>query len=137
MFELTATMDPAAEPPYLYWWSDAEAHATGGSSTLALGTPRQAEAHFRDALACIEPSFPRDRLHILTRLALARVQLRELDGACRAATEAGALLRRLGSGHKRILLAEFRTAVQPYANTTQIKDFDAKFGDLLRPTPPA
>ncbi|MGH3996388.1 MAG: hypothetical protein ACRDTJ_02865, partial [Pseudonocardiaceae bacterium] len=64
----------------------------------------------------------------------ARVHLRELDGACRAATEAGTLLRRLDSPAKRTLLAEFRTAAQPYANTTQITDFDTKFGDLLRPT---
>ncbi len=134
MFELTAAVDPAAEPPYIYWWSDAEAHATGGSSALALGKPLQAEEHYRDALASIDPSFPRDRLHILTRLALARVQLRELDGACRAATEAGTLLRRLDSQDKRTLLTEFRMAAQPYANTTQIKEFDAKFGDLLRPT---
>lgn len=126
-------MDPAAEPPYIYWWSDACAHSTAGSSALALAKPRQAEEHYRGALASIDPSFPRDRLHILTRLALARVQLRELDGACRAATEAGTLLRRLDSPDKRTLLAEFRTAVQPYANTTQVKDFDAKFGDLLCP----
>jgi tetratricopeptide (TPR) repeat protein len=134
MFELTAAVDPAAEPPYIYWWSDACAHATAGSSALALGKPRQAEEHYRDALTCIDPSFPRDRLHILTRLALARVNLRELDGACRAATEAGTLLRRLDSQDKRTLLIEFRSAAQPYAATTQIKEFDAKFADLLRPT---
>ncbi|MGQ0775922.1 MAG: hypothetical protein ACT4NY_16135, partial [Pseudonocardiales bacterium] len=134
MFELTAAVDPAVEPPYIYWWSDACAHSTAGSSALALGNPRQAEKHYRDALARIDPSFPRDRLHILTRLALARVHLRELDGACRAATEAGTLLRRLNSQDKGTLLAEFRAAAQPYAKTTQIKDFDAKFADLLRPT---
>ncbi len=134
MFELTAEVDPAAEPPYIYWWSDAEAHLAAGSAELFLDKPRQAEAHYRDALARIAPSFPRDRLLILTRLAQARVHLRELDGACRAATEAGTLLRRLGSGHKRTQLAEFRKAVQPYANTAQVKAFDAKFGDLLRPT---
>ncbi len=134
MFELTAAVDPAAEPPYIYWWSDACAHSTAGSSALALGKPRHAEEHYRDALAGIDPSFPRDRLHMLSRLALARVHLRELDGACRAATEAATLLRRLGSRDKRILLVEFRTAAQPYATTTQVKDFDAKFGDLLRST---
>jgi hypothetical protein len=39
MFELTAAVDPAAEPPYIYWWTDAQAHATAGSSALALGKP--------------------------------------------------------------------------------------------------
>ncbi|MGH4016323.1 MAG: hypothetical protein ACRDSL_20840 [Pseudonocardiaceae bacterium] len=133
MFELTATVDPAAEPPYIYWWSDAEAQLTAGGSALSLGRPREAEAHYRDALARIDPSFPRDRVLILTRLAQARVRLRELDGACRAATEAATTLRRLDSPHKLTQLAEFRKAAQPYANTTQIKNFDAKFADLLRP----
>lgn len=134
MFEHTAKVDPTTEPPYIYWWSDAEAHWTAGRSALSLGQPRDAEAHFRDALGRIAPSFPRDRANILTRLALARVHLRELDGACTAATEAGTLLRRLDSPHKLTQLAEFRKAAQPYATTTQVKDFDAKFGDLLRST---
>ncbi|MGH3938576.1 MAG: hypothetical protein ACRDTG_08045 [Pseudonocardiaceae bacterium] len=134
MFELTAAVDPAVEPPYIYWWSEAEAHSHAGSSALLLGNPRQAETHYRDALARIAPSFPRTRLTFLSRLALARVQLRELDGACRAATEAGTLLRRHDSPRKRARLAAFRTAAQPYANTTQIKDFDTKFADLLLPT---
>ncbi|MGH3996702.1 MAG: hypothetical protein ACRDTJ_04485, partial [Pseudonocardiaceae bacterium] len=121
MFELTAAVDPAAEPPYIYWWSGAEAHFNAGRSALFLAKPRQAEEQYRAALANIDPSFPRDRLHILTRLALARVHLRELDGACRAATEAGTLLRRLDSPDKRTLLTEFRTAVHPYANTTEVK----------------
>jgi hypothetical protein len=133
MFELTAAADPLAEPPCIYWWSDSDAHAHAGLSALALGKPRQAEAHYRDALARVAPAFPRDRLGFLGRLALARVRLRELDGACRAATEAGALLRRFDSPRKRAQLAEFRKAAQPYANTAQIKEFDAKFGDLLRP----
>ncbi|MGH3697684.1 MAG: hypothetical protein ACRDRX_27510 [Pseudonocardiaceae bacterium] len=134
MFELTAAVDPAVEPPYIYWWSDAEAHFNAGRCASLLAKPREAEEQYRSALASIDPSFPRDRLHILTNRALARVHLRELDGACRAATEAGTLLRRLDSPNKRTLLTEFRTVAQPYANTTQIKDFDTEFGDLLRPT---
>lgn len=62
------------------------------------------------------------------------MHLRELDGACRAATESAVLVRRLDSQNMRTRLAEFRKAVQPYANTTQVKEFDAKFGDLLRST---
>ncbi len=134
MFELMATVEPAAEPPWIYWWSDAEAYYHAGQSALALNKPRQAETHFRSALSRLSPSFPRDRASWLTRLALARVQLSELDGACRAATEAGALLRRLDSQHLWTRLGEFRKAVQPYANTTLVKDFDAKFSDLLRST---
>ncbi|MGH7511231.1 MAG: hypothetical protein ACREMZ_17520 [Gemmatimonadales bacterium] len=35
MFELTSAIDPAAEPPWIYWWSDAEAHYHAGQSALA------------------------------------------------------------------------------------------------------
>ncbi len=131
MFELKAAVDPAAEPAWIYWWSDAEAHYYAGGSALALGKPRQAETHLRSALAQLDPAFPRDRANFLTRLALARVQLGELDGACRAATEAGGLLRHLDSPHQWTRLSEFRKAVQPFSATTQVKDFDAKFGISL------
>ncbi|MGH3855320.1 MAG: tetratricopeptide repeat protein [Pseudonocardiaceae bacterium] len=134
MFELTATVDPAVEPAWIYWWSEAEAHYHAGQSALALNNSQQAETHFRNALARLSPSFPRDRINVLTRLALVRVRLGELDGACRAASEAAGLLRRLDSEHKRTRLAEFRKTVQPYAATAQVKDFDAKFGDLIRST---
>lgn len=29
-------------------------------------------------------------------------------------------------------LGEFRKAVQPYSSTAQVKDFDIKFGELVR-----
>jgi tetratricopeptide (TPR) repeat protein len=134
MFELMANVSPETEPAWIYWWSEAEAYYHAGQSALALNKPRQAESHFRSALARLDSSFPRDRASWFTRLALARVHLGELDGACRAATEAGGLLRRLDSQHLWTRLGEFRKAVQPYANTAQVKDFDAKFGDLLRST---
>jgi len=104
-----------------------------------LGSPRWRSAslvrlrpNLRNALSRLHPSFPRDRIMILTRLALARVHLGELDGACRAANEAGGLLRQLDSQHQWTRLGEFRKAVQPYSATAQVKDFDAKFGDLVR-----
>ncbi len=136
MFELTAAVDPATEPAWIYWWSDAEAHYNAGQSALALGNPRQAETHFRNALARLHPSFPRDRAGFLTRLALARVHLGELDGACRTAIEAGGLLRQLDSQHLWTRLGEFRKAVQPYSATAQVKDFDAKFGELIHSASP-
>ncbi|MPZ67868.1 MAG: hypothetical protein GEU83_21105 [Pseudonocardiaceae bacterium] len=132
MFELMTAADPTAEPAYMYWWSEAEAHYFAAQSALALDKPRQAETHYRKAIARLDPSFIRDRSSWLLRLATARVHLRELDSACRAAAEAAALVRRLDSQHNVTRLAEFRKTVRPYANTAQVKDFDAKFGDLLR-----
>ena len=66
----------------------------------------------------------------LCGLAKARVQARELDGACRAAT----LGRRLGSERVRNQLIEFRRTIQPHAAATPVKDFDAKCADLLHAT---
>ncbi|MGH3908633.1 MAG: hypothetical protein ACRDTE_31285, partial [Pseudonocardiaceae bacterium] len=134
MFESMAAVDPAVEPPYMYWWSEAEAHYFAGQSACALSNPRQAETHYRSAMAHLDPSFIRDRSSWLLRLATARVQLRELDGACRAAAESAALVRRLDSQHNLTRLAEFRQTLQPYANTAQVKEFDTKFGDLLHST---
>ncbi|MGQ0779296.1 MAG: hypothetical protein ACT4NY_33590 [Pseudonocardiales bacterium] len=134
MFELMAAVDPATEPPYIYWWSEGEAHYHAGQSAQALGDSRQAEKHYRNALSRLDPSFIRDRSSWLLRLATTRVDLRELDSACRSATEAGVLVRRLNSPYMVTRLADFRKAVQPYNNTAQVKDFDAKFSDLLRAT---
>jgi hypothetical protein len=134
MFDLMAAVDPAVEPPYMYWWSEAEAHYFAGQAAFALDKPRQAETHYRDSIAHLDPAFIRDRSSWLLRLATVRVHLRELDGAYRAATEGAALVRRLDSQHNVTRLADFRKTAQPYANPAQGKDFDAKFADLLRST---
>jgi len=131
MFELTAAVDPAAEPPWIYWWSESEAHGNAGRVAVLLGRPRDAETHFRHALADGDRA-PHFRALNLCGLAMARVQARELDGACRAATEAATLNRRLGSERVRSRLVEFRRAIQPHAAAAPVKDFDAKFADLLR-----
>jgi hypothetical protein len=131
-FELTATIDHAAEPPWIYWWTEATAHHRIGQAALALDDPRQAEAHFRDALTRVDPSIVRARGLWLGLLANARVRMGELEGACRAASEAGAIAHKLGSERVRARLVAFRRAIEPHANTPAVKDFDAKFGDLLR-----
>jgi tetratricopeptide (TPR) repeat protein len=130
MFDLLGEVDFSIEPPWIYWWSEAEAHYSAGQSAQALNDPREAEKHYRNALARLDHSFVRDRASWLIRLAIARVQLGELDGACRAATEAGGLVQRLNSPYICTRLAEFRKAVQPHATTALVKDFDARFGEL-------
>jgi hypothetical protein len=132
MFELTAEVDPAAEPPWIYWWSESTAHGNAGTGAVLLGRPRDAETHFRHALADGD-SRPNRRAWNLCGLAMARVQARELDGACRAATEAATLNRRVNSERVRGQLVEFRRTIQPHAAATPVKDFDAKCADLLRP----
>jgi hypothetical protein len=130
MFDLLSKVDLSIEPPWIYWWSEAETHYYAGQSAQALNNPREAEKHYRNALVRLESSFVRDRASWLIRLAIARVQLGELDGACRAATEAGVLVQRLNSPHIRTRLTEFRKTLQPHAATAVVKDFDARFGEL-------
>jgi len=132
MFELTAVVDPADEPPWIYWWSDAYAHYRAGQACLALNDAKNAEHHYRGALSRLDPTYSRDRALYLAQQAMAQVQLRELDSACRTAGETAALARRLGSERVRTRLVEFRRAVQPHANAAAVKDFDTKFADLLR-----
>ena len=134
MFTHTATIDPAVEPPWIYWWSESEAHYHAGQTALALNNPRQAETHYRHALTHLNPAIPRGRGVLLPQLALARLHLGELEGACRAAAEAGTLARKLGSQRIRTRLIDFRRAATPHANAHTIKQFDTKFSDLLRPT---
>jgi hypothetical protein len=133
MFELTAAVDPAAEPPWSYWWSESEAHGQAGRGAMLLGRPGDAETHYRHALADGDRA-PHCRAMSLCGLAMARAQARELDGACRAATEAATLARRLDSEGVRGQLVEFRRAIQPHAAAIPVRDFDAKFADLLRTT---
>lgn len=134
MFEHSVTIDPAGEPHWIYWWCEAETHYLAGQTALALDDPRRAEAHYRDALARLDPSHPRSRGRLLPQLAMARLRMGELEGACRAATEAGALARKVGSERIRTRLIEFRRAAAPHTKAQVIKQFDAKFTDLLRTT---
>ncbi|HET8642279.1 MAG TPA: hypothetical protein VFM37_10090 [Pseudonocardiaceae bacterium] len=134
MFNHHATIDPAVEPPWIYWWDTAETHYLAGQTALALDDPRRAEAHYRDALVQLDPAYPRTRGRLLPQLAMARLRMGELEGACRAAAEAGTIGRKLGSERVRTRLIEFRRAAAPYANTQALKHFDAKFADLfMRP----
>jgi hypothetical protein len=136
MFELTAEVDPAVEPPWIYYWSESTAHGGAGYGAVLLGRPHDAETHIRRVLADSD-CLPQQRAFGLCDLAVARVQARELDGACRAATEAATLNRRLGSERVRGQLVEFRRTLQAHAAATPVKDFEAKFADLLRPAAPA
>jgi hypothetical protein len=130
-FELLTRSTPADEPPWIYWYTESDAHGCAGWALLALGQPADAEPHLRRAVATIGPGFIRDRSGMLLDLATARIGMGSVERACATATEAAGIIRRLDSPRQRRLLAEFRATATPYATSATVKEFDTKHRDLL------
>ncbi|MGH3808649.1 MAG: hypothetical protein ACRDRU_18885 [Pseudonocardiaceae bacterium] len=130
-FELLGRSVAEDEPPWIYWFTEADAHGLAGWSLLALGRPGEAEPHLRQAVALLNPAFSRDRAGMLCDLATARVGAGAVERACATAGEAALIIRRLDSPRERRLLADFRRTATPYAQSAAVREFDAKNQDLL------
>ena len=126
----------ADEPPWIYWFTEANTHGIAGRSLLALGRPSEAEPHLRAMVAMLDPAFARDRALWMCDLATARISSGSVEQACATATEAAAVIRRLDSPRDKRRLNTFRAAAAPYAKTTAVQDFDAKYRDLMAPASP-
>jgi tetratricopeptide (TPR) repeat protein len=133
-FELLAQSVPEDEPPWIYWFNQADAEGLAGWSLLALGRPTEAESHLRHAVSTIDPAFARDRSGMLLDLATARLGAGAVDRACATASEAAATIRRLDSPREKRLLGTFRRAAAPYATSAAVREFDAKHRDLVGPS---
>ncbi len=134
-FDLITRSAPENEPPWIYWFTERHAHGIAGQGLLALGKAAQAEPHLRDAIALLDPSFTRERAEWLCWLATARVSAGSIDNACATASEAAVAIRRLSSPRVQQLLIDFRRAAAPYATSAAVREFDAKYRDLIRGTP--
>ncbi len=135
-FDLLARSVSDEEPPWIYWFTESKVEAFAGWSLLALGRPREAEPHVRRALALHDPAFVRDRAGMLCDLATARIGIGAVEQACATAGEAAAIIRRLDSPRERSLLADFRAAAAaPCARSAAVREFDAKYRDLLGSAP--
>ncbi|MCA1708652.1 MAG: hypothetical protein LC808_37365 [Actinobacteria bacterium] len=82
----------------------------------------------------IDPVFVRDRTQWQCRLATARLGTGSIEYACATASEAAAIIRRLDSPRMQKRLFEFRRAAEPYAGSAAVREFDAKYRDLIRST---
>ncbi|HXT44601.1 MAG TPA: hypothetical protein VN748_10855 [Pseudonocardiaceae bacterium] len=133
-FELLGRSVPEDEPPWIYWFNQADAEGLAGWSLLALGRPVEAEPHLRRAVATIDPAFARDRSGMLLDLANARLGAGAVERACATASEAAGIIRRLDSPREKRLLLDFRSAAAPYARSAAVREFDAKHRDLLVPS---
>ena len=134
MFELLARSVPENEPSWIYWFTEADAHGTAGSALLALDRPGQAENHLRRAVALIDPACARDRAIWQCKLAKARVGAGSVEQGIATACEAASAIRRLNSPQAQQRLVEFRRAVDPYASSAAVREFDTKYRDLIRST---
>ncbi|MGH3927145.1 MAG: hypothetical protein ACRDTT_30475, partial [Pseudonocardiaceae bacterium] len=134
-FDLLSRSLPENEPSWIYWFTEADAQGLAGWSLLALGQPAEAESHLRHAVALLDPSFTRDRAGMLCDLATARIGTGAVERACATASEAATIIRRLDSPRQSLLLAGFRRVAEPYASSTAVREFDAKYRDLVRRTP--
>ncbi len=131
VFDLLARSVPEDEPPWIYYFTEADARGIAGQSLLALDRPKQAESQLRDAVALLNPSMTRDRAEWLSYLATARVGAGAVEHGCATAGEAATTIRRLDSPRMHQCLAGFRRAATPYAGTAAVREFDAKHRDLL------
>lgn len=130
-FDLLSRSAPENEPPWIYWFTKADAEALAGWSLLVLRQPGAAESHLRRAVSLLDPGFTRDRAGILCDLAAARLGMGAVERACVTAGEAATIIRRLDSPRQSHLLTDFRRAAQPYADSTAVRAFDAKYRDLI------
>ncbi len=130
-FELLGQSVAENEPPWIYWFTEAEAQGAAGESLLALGRPGEAELHLRRAVGLLGSDFSRDRALWLCELASARLGRGSVEQACATATEAAVIIHRLNSPHGRRKLIDFRAAATPYARSAAVREFDAKHRDLV------
>ncbi|MGH3937943.1 MAG: hypothetical protein ACRDTG_04795 [Pseudonocardiaceae bacterium] len=133
-FNLLSRSVPDNEPPWIYWFTEADAQGLAGWSLLALGQSADAELYLRRAISLLDPSFARDRAGMLCDLATARIGTGAVERACATAGEAAAIIRRLNSPRQSRLLADFRRAAEPYASTSAVREFDAKYHHLVHST---
>ncbi|MGH3792316.1 MAG: hypothetical protein ACRDQ9_16290, partial [Pseudonocardiaceae bacterium] len=130
-FELLGRSVAENEPPWIYWFTEASAQGHAGTSLLVLGRPGEAEPYLRRAVGLLDPSLRRDRALWLCGLATARLGMGSVEHACATATQAAVIIHRLDSPRAQRTLADFRVAATPYARSAAVREFDAKYRDLV------
>lgn len=130
-FDLLVRSVPASEPPWISYFTEANAQANAGVALLALHRPSQAQAPLHRAVALVDQTYSRDRAQMLCLLATARVAAGAVEEGCATAGEAATAVRRLESPRARQFLAEFRRAAEPHAGSAAVRAFDARHRDLV------
>lgn len=120
-------------PRFISFFDHARLAGYEGICHVRLGHPERAQAKLTEALEGLSPTDVKHRAIVVTDLASAHVQQREVDEACRLASQALAIVteKQFAKGRQRI--RDFRTRLEPWKGTRAVKDLD---GQLLATAPP-
>jgi len=120
-------------PRFISFFDQARLAGYEGICHVRLGRPERAQAKLTEALEGLCPTDVKHRAIVITDLASANVQQREVDEACRLAGQALAIVteKQFAKGRQRI--CDFRTRLEPWKGTRAVKDLDEQ---LLATAPP-
>ncbi|GAA0408417.1 hypothetical protein GCM10009541_59390 [Micromonospora gifhornensis] len=110
-------VDANASPVWLgFYNADCHAARLKGRCLARLRQPREATRALYEALTLLPPAFVRERSGTLIDLAVAYVQMGQVEQACDAASQADTLARRTGSERNRKRLRELLIDLMPWTN---------------------
>jgi tetratricopeptide (TPR) repeat protein len=132
--ELGLRRAPSEDTPrFISFFDQARLAGYEGICHVRLGRPERAQAKLTEALEGLNPTDVKHRAIVITDLASAHVQKREVDEACGLAGQALAIVteKQFAKGRQRI--RDFRTRLEPWNGTRAVKDLDEQ---LLATAPP-
>jgi len=132
--ELGLQRAPSEDTPrFISFFDQARLAGYEGICHVRLGRPERAQAKLTEALEGLNPTDVKHRAIVITDLASAHVQKREVDEACGLAGRALAIVteKQFAKGRQRI--CDFRTRLEPWKGTRAVKDLDEQ---LLATAPP-
>lgn len=110
-------------PPWLAFFGPAELSGIAAKSLLSLGRYAEAGSTAERSVGGIAAGFDRNRLCYRLAYAEARLGLRDVDGACAAATEVARELTAVRSRRSKAYLGQFRTQLEPWRAEPAARDF--------------
>ncbi|MBB1259388.1 transcriptional regulator [Streptomyces alkaliterrae] len=120
--------DSSETPDWLSWYGDAQVRSTEGKVMLRSGQVKEATDALEES---IKQAVPRDKAVRSSRLAEARLQGSDLEGALDAANN-GAELVESGVSSKRAVdrLKEFSTKLTPHSHVPAVREFRDRLREL-------
>ncbi|MFY1652831.1 hypothetical protein ACN27J_18310 [Solwaraspora sp. WMMB762] len=104
-----------------FYNADCHAARLKGRCLTRLREPREATRALYEALTLLPPTFVRERSGTLIDLAVAYVQMGQIEQACDAASQADTLARRTGSERNRRRLRELLVGLMPWTDIDYVQ----------------
>jgi hypothetical protein len=118
------------DPPWVYYFDQAELEAQAGTCFVDLCQPKIAEPMLTRALAAQDRSYVRDRTIYLVRAAKAQIQAGQLDAACELAGQAAELAHSSYSRRSVESVKDFRKSLKPHASSPYVNALDRQLAAL-------